>query len=133
MDLDPDLDALALSSTSGGDLDPDLDALAPSIEGGFSHQADDDLALVRTRTLVVHDYHDHLDDKHRKATASMKPPQFAAAAPSWSTDPFPKKLYEMLAYMEEEGGAKHIISWQPHGRCFVVHSPREFVKNVLPT
>eukprot|EP00588_Corethron_pennatum_P015378 CAMPEP_0194280816 /NCGR_PEP_ID=MMETSP0169-20130528/18929_1 /TAXON_ID=218684 /ORGANISM="Corethron pennatum, Strain L29A3" /LENGTH=588 /DNA_ID=CAMNT_0039025685 /DNA_START=65 /DNA_END=1831 /DNA_ORIENTATION=- len=25
-----------------------------------------------------------------------------------------------------------IISWQPHGRCFVVHSPDRFVKSILP-
>jgi hypothetical protein len=24
-------------------------------------------------------------------------------------------------------GHEHIVSWQPHGRCFVVHKPKEFV------
>ena len=28
-------------------------------------------------------------------------------------------------------GLDHIVSWQPHGRCFVVHKPKEFV-DLLP-
>jgi hypothetical protein len=29
-------------------------------------------------------------------------------------------------------GLDHIISWQPHGRCFVVHKQAVFVEKVLP-
>jgi hypothetical protein len=29
-------------------------------------------------------------------------------------------------------GNEHIVSWQPHGRCFVVHKPKEFVE-LLPS
>lgn len=41
--------------------------------------------------------------------------------------PFPWKLHDMLESVDEEGCA-HIVSWQPHGRCFAVHKPREFVE-----
>ena len=41
--------------------------------------------------------------------------------------PFPWKLHDMLESVEEEGYA-HIVSWQVHGRCFMVHKPREFVE-----
>lgn len=41
--------------------------------------------------------------------------------------PFPWKLHDMLESVEEEGYA-HIVSWQPHGRCFAVHKPIEFVQ-----
>jgi len=40
--------------------------------------------------------------------------------------PFPWKLHDMLENVDEEGYA-HIVSWQPHGRCFAVHKPKEFV------
>jgi hypothetical protein len=28
----------------------------------------------------------------------------------------------------EKDGYDHVVSWQPHGRCFVVHKPKEFVE-----
>ena len=38
----------------------------------------------------------------------------------------------MLDKIEDDGHAD-IVSWQPHGRCFVVHKPREFVETLMPT
>ncbi len=35
--------------------------------------------------------------------------------------------WHVLESVEEEGYA-HIVSWQVHGRCFMVHKPREFVE-----
>jgi hypothetical protein len=43
---------------------------------------------------------------------------------------FPGRLYKMLRCVEAEG-MSHIVSWQPHGRCFVIHKPKEFVKDIL--
>jgi len=43
--------------------------------------------------------------------------------------PFPWKLHDMLESVEEDGYA-HIVSWQPHGRCFAVHKPKDFVELV---
>jgi hypothetical protein len=45
--------------------------------------------------------------------------------------PFPVKLYNMLKGVEQEG-LEHIVSWQPHGRCFIVHKPKEFVEEIMP-
>jgi len=42
--------------------------------------------------------------------------------------PFPKKLYSLL----EENLYEDVISWQPHGRSFLVHKPTEFVNDVMP-
>lgn len=36
----------------------------------------------------------------------------------------------MLETVDADGHS-HIVSWQPHGRCFVVHKPKEFVE-LLP-
>ena len=47
------------------------------------------------------------------------------------TTPFPFKLHRMLGNVDREGLAD-IVSWQPHGRAFLVHKPREFVSKVLP-
>lgn len=46
------------------------------------------------------------------------------------TTPFPMKLHEMLKATQEQG-MEDIVSWQPHGRCFVVHKPKEFTE-LLP-
>ena len=47
------------------------------------------------------------------------------------TIPFPLKLHEMLDQIETDGLAS-VISWQSHGRCFVVHDPKRFSENVMP-
>ena len=44
---------------------------------------------------------------------------------------FPIKLYDMLYGVEKEG-LSDIVSFQPHGRCFVIHKQKEFVKRILP-
>lgn len=44
---------------------------------------------------------------------------------------FPVKLHCCLTELESYGLA-HIASFQPHGRCFVVHKKDEFVKDILP-
>ena len=41
---------------------------------------------------------------------------------------FPAKLHRLL----EENQHERIISWQPHGLCFIVRERDEFVKDVMP-
>ncbi len=49
-----------------------------------------------------------------------------------ATIPFPIKLHRMLDQIEnEEKELKSTVSWQPHGRCFVVHEPKLFEESVL--
>jgi hypothetical protein len=43
---------------------------------------------------------------------------------------FPVKLHYMLSEIEKDGLA-HIVSCQPHGRCFVVHKQKAFVEQIL--
>lgn len=62
---------------------------------------------------------------------------------------FPVKLHRMLTQIDEEKpkGNKDdtvtnrsnnneedasIVSWQPHGRCFLVHDKEAFVQRFLP-
>jgi len=44
---------------------------------------------------------------------------------------FPVRLHYVLDEMERDG-MQHVASWQPHGRCFKVHSPRVFETQFLP-
>ena len=44
--------------------------------------------------------------------------------------PFPMKLHEALAQIEQDGHGE-TIHWQPHGRCFVIAQPVEFTR-ILP-
>lgn len=45
--------------------------------------------------------------------------------------PFPVRLYNMLEGVARES-QEDIVSWLPHGRCFVVRKTREFVDEVMP-
>ena len=93
---------------------------------------------------VNHDYHDHVNERdpdeayydtdeesrssgYRKKTKGPKRrgPRGGVAVP------FPEKLHLMLSNVEG-GGYENVISWQPHGRCFMVHKPKEFVSEVMP-
>lgn len=44
--------------------------------------------------------------------------------------PFPVRLYSMLETAEEDN-QEDIVSWQPHGRCFLVRDPKRFCEKVL--
>lgn len=44
---------------------------------------------------------------------------------------FPVRLHSMLKEVEN-GPLNHIISWQPHGRCFIVHNHQDFEEKILP-
>jgi len=45
--------------------------------------------------------------------------------------PFPWKLHEMLENVEGDGFS-HLVSWQSHGRAFVVKDSVRFVEKVMP-
>ncbi|KAL7550596.1 hypothetical protein ACHAWF_013817 [Thalassiosira exigua] len=75
--------------------------------------------------VVQHHYHDH------SADPIVDPTLIKHKAKGGVIIPFPVKLHSMLDKIEEDGLA-HVVSWQPHGRCFVVHKPKEFVNHVMP-
>lgn len=76
---------------------------------------------------VQHNYHDHASDL--EGMYQRKP----AVSKGGVSVPFPMKLHDMLEYIEsEEPELASIVSWQPHGRCFLVHNSKEFAQHVLP-
>lgn len=46
------------------------------------------------------------------------------------TTPFPWKLHDMLDDIAEKGDDS-IVTWQPHGRAFMVHKPKVFVEDIM--
>ena len=44
---------------------------------------------------------------------------------------FPRLLHTMLS-RSEEGGYTDIVSWQPHGKSFLIHDREKFVREVMP-
>jgi hypothetical protein len=86
----------------------------------------------REHLIVQHHYHDHASDPSptgRELQATLDESSQTSTNNNSNTA-FPLKLYEMLSTIEQDGFS-HIVSWQPHGRCFVVHKPDEF-KDILP-
>lgn len=74
--------------------------------------------------IVQHHYHDHAEDSPDLYNPQQHPARGGVVTP------FPLKLHAILTEIENEG-LSHIVSWQPHGRCFAVHKPSEFTK-LLP-
>ena len=75
--------------------------------------------------VVQHHYHDHAAD------LTIDPSLVKHKAKGGVLTPFPVKLHDMLDRIEADG-LGHVVSWQPHGRSFVVHKPKEFVRHVMP-
>lgn len=82
-------------------------------------------AKQNDRHFVVHNYHDHANDQEGD---DLTEPTERRGGISIS---FPIKLHNILDQVEADG-LSHIIAWQPHGRCFVVHKPKEFADHVIP-
>jgi hypothetical protein len=74
------------------------------------------------RRRVVHAYHDHAAD-----APSIIPHITRGGVKT----PFPIRLHNMLSGVEAQG-LTHIVSWQPHGRSFLVHKPQEFSDHIMP-
>lgn len=85
-------------------------------------------AKMNERHFVKHDYHDHAFD----ADESDVDEDQHHNQPCNAAQTFPMKLYSVLERVEADG-LSHIVSWQPHGRCFCIHKPKEFTDIVLPT
>jgi HSF-type DNA-binding len=69
--------------------------------------------------IIQHHYNDHSTDA-RSNYQEQHPARGGVVTP------FPLKLHEMLSTVASTG-EDSIVSWQPHGRCFVVHDPKAFV------
>lgn len=83
-------------------------------------------AKLNDRHFVVHNYHDHSNDQDENDVEEETHRRRGGVSIA-----FPLKLHAVLDQVEADG-LGHVISWQAHGRCFVVHKPKEFVDHVMP-
>ena len=79
------------------------------------------------RHFVVHNYHDHKNDHDDSENDEVEEMRRRGGV----TVPFPVKLHQVLDQVEVDGYA-HVVSWQSHGRCFIIHDPKEFVDHIMP-
>lgn len=83
---------------------------------------------MASQRKVEHNYRDHASTGTEEENSKDDDGKTVLHA---SDRNFPVKLHFMLSDLEADG-LGHIVSWQPHGRCFVVHKQEEFVKMILP-
>lgn len=84
------------------------------------------------KKIVQHNYHDHANETAGDTINQNIRQQLKSAGRGGTKMSFPIKMHEMLDKMEHDGLAS-VASWQPHGRCFVVHRPKQFSEHILPT
>jgi hypothetical protein len=85
-------------------------------------------ATDKERLFVKHNYHD-LDNEPDMATEDTN--DESKLFKRLSADAFPLKLHRVLSAVEDDG-LGHILSWQPHGRAFLIHSNKDFVSTIIP-
>lgn len=89
-------------------------------------------AKMNDRHFVVHNYHDHsLDQDLPDEVVEEQEEDEHARRKGGVSVAFPLKLHSILDQVERDGLA-NVISWQAHGRCFVIHQPKQFVDIVMP-
>ena len=84
-------------------------------------------AKQNDRHFVVHNYHDHANDEDEHDLSVEEDHGHRGGVAT----AFPTKLHAVLGQVERDG-LSHVLSWQPHGRCFLIHSPKLFVDYVMP-
>ncbi len=78
---------------------------------------------------VVHNYHDYANEVENGEDRSLG--YVHHSMHNVGRHDFPVNLHDMLNELEKDG-MDDIVSWQPHGRCFLVHKQQQFVEQVLP-
>ncbi len=82
----------------------------------------------RYESSTEHKYHDY-------ANVTELPMQLASQSENRGLggvcNPFPVVLYTLLSEASLFGFSD-IISWQPHGRSFLIHRSKEFVRDIVP-
>jgi hypothetical protein len=81
-------------------------------------------AKNKERHFVQHNYHDLATEPDTTIGSDHE-------SHGLSDDAFPMRLHRMLDEVENEGYA-HIISWQPHGRAFIIRDTSLFSQIIMP-
>jgi HSF-type DNA-binding len=84
--------------------------------------------VVQTASSAYRD-HSHITDDDKDLNVLLDKADTEGVKGTDQT--FPVKLHQLLSGSDEDGFS-HIVSWQPHGRSFIVKKHDEFVEKVLP-
>ena len=77
-------------------------------------------------------YRDYFTADLKKVREELQIPKCKRKGPRGGVvSPFPVKLYSMLEETKADG-LEHIVAWQVHGRCFMIHDAAAFVSDILP-
>jgi hypothetical protein len=80
---------------------------------------------------VLHNYHDYANEVEKvKDLHHQQMEELPQSAMNRGERNFPVMLHYMLDELVKDG-FDDIVSWQPHGRCFLVHKQQLFVEQVL--
>jgi HSF-type DNA-binding len=100
------------------------------IVGKLTTQALFKTAKNHTRLYVDHEYRDHAHDFDTDLL-SFEQEGGNGESKRTNCELFPFKLHKVLTDAGRNGW-DHVISWAPHGRCFTIHQPKEFVSQIIP-
>jgi hypothetical protein len=88
--------------------------------------------MTEIRNMCNRD-HGNVTEEDNKSTELSVIPQPSTgesnAASTRSDRNFPVRLHYMLSELEKDG-MDHIVSWQPHGRCFIIHKQNQFLEQL---
>jgi len=80
-------------------------------------------------SICLYRDHAHLTDNNEELNALLN--KADAEGVKGTDQTFPVKLHQLLSGSDDDGFS-HIVSWQPHGRSFIVKNHKDFVEKVLP-
>eukprot|EP00562_Extubocellulus_spinifer_P000962 CAMPEP_0178481256 /NCGR_PEP_ID=MMETSP0696-20121128/6117_1 /TAXON_ID=265572 /ORGANISM="Extubocellulus spinifer, Strain CCMP396" /LENGTH=395 /DNA_ID=CAMNT_0020108721 /DNA_START=376 /DNA_END=1563 /DNA_ORIENTATION=- len=96
------------------------------------HLANEQSLSSSTTTTKIQSSKSSTSSTRRRTTCrTNKGASVVSARAKISSRHFPLQLHDMLNDSEDKG-FEDIVSWQPHGRCFVVHRPKDFVEHIMP-
>jgi hypothetical protein len=83
-----------------------------------------------TTPKVLHNYHDYAAAGDNDGVV-VEAQWYTENQPNpRSEQNFPVRLHYMLGDLEDDG-MENVVSWQSHGRCFIVHDQDMLVEKVL--
>lgn len=84
------------------------------------------------RHFTRHNYHDYgRVTENQLDRERPRDPENRKLSRGGVHNPFPTVLHKMMTDSDRQNFS-HLISWQPHGRAFLIHNSTEFVSSVLP-
>jgi hypothetical protein len=115
------------SSSSQGSSD--------SAKSSRSMESKSNKQMVQNQSLTTKGFKRHYATHNYQDFSRVKPSQadldLLQGSRGGVPNPFPTVLQTMMEKSDEKGYS-NIISWQSHGRAFLIHQPKTFVADVLP-